>query len=99
MERHITDSREVFSALSLLLKLVHIFIIRNVPGVALYMSSLNHVRSLMVKAPFFAVHDSARKPSSSSALPVLTIQGNLLAGAFVSKLSLVLKAHVALIPI
>ncbi|GJJ07804.1 hypothetical protein Clacol_002009 [Clathrus columnatus] len=53
---------------------------RNIPGVALYMSSLNQVRSLMASMPYFTVYRPTHS-STSSALPVLTVQGNLFAGA------------------
>lgn len=57
---------------------------RNVPGVALYMTSLTQLRTIMAKSPYFGL---VRKNSSrdtlknASVLPSLTIQGNLLAGA------------------
>lgn len=60
---------------------------RNIPGVALYMTSLTQLRALMATSPYFA---SVRKHSTSgtvtsanntSVLPTLTNQGNLLAGA------------------
>lgn len=55
----------------------------NVPGIALYMTSLNHIRSLLATSPYFSV---IRTPSShasthASVLPSLTVTGNLLAGA------------------
>ncbi|KAH9971675.1 mitochondrial carrier domain-containing protein [Lactifluus volemus] len=56
-------------------------LIRNVPGISLYMSSLSQVRAFMACSPFFA---AVRKPGSeknASVLPVLTSSGNLLSGA------------------
>lgn len=49
------------------------------------MSSLNQVRSLMAQTAYFTIHDFTSTLGSSSALPALTIQGNLLAGAVVSR--------------
>ncbi|KAJ7283271.1 solute carrier family 25 member 38 [Mycena rebaudengoi] len=55
---------------------------RNVPGVALYMTSLTQLRTVMATSPYFA---QVRKPSdtarNASVLPKLTSQGNLIAGA------------------
>ncbi|KAJ7179598.1 solute carrier family 25 member 38 [Mycena filopes] len=53
---------------------------RNVPGVALYMTSLTQLRTVMATSPYFA---PVRSPDSKNAsvLPKLTSQGNLLAGA------------------
>ncbi|KAJ6612163.1 mitochondrial carrier [Mycena sp. CBHHK59/15] len=55
---------------------------RNVPGVALYMTSLTQLRTVMATSPYFS---QARKPSdtsrNASVLPKLTSQGNLIAGA------------------
>jgi len=58
-------------------------LIRNVPGVALYMTSLTQLRTKMATSPYFAL---VRKPANgtannSSVLPSLTSSGNLLAGA------------------
>ncbi|KAJ7667517.1 solute carrier family 25 member 38 [Mycena polygramma] len=53
---------------------------RNVPGVALYMTSLTQLRTIMATSPYFApvlVSDTR----NASVLPKLTSQGNLLAGA------------------
>ncbi|OCH87138.1 solute carrier family 25 member 38 [Obba rivulosa] len=59
-------------------------LLRNIPGVALYFTGLNHVRSILANSPYFA---AVRAPSSGlpqthrgSVLPRLTNQGNLLAG-------------------
>ncbi|KAI0366224.1 solute carrier family 25 member 38 [Pilatotrama ljubarskyi] len=57
-------------------------LLRNVPGVALYFTGLNQFRAFLATSPYFA---PLRAPSassySSSTLPKLTPQGNLLAGA------------------
>lgn len=54
----------------------------NVPGVALYMTSLSQIRTLMAKTSFFV---SSRSPGNSgtsgSVLPKLSSHGNVLAGA------------------
>ncbi|KAL1688923.1 solute carrier family 25 member 38 [Schizophyllum commune] len=63
-------------------------LIRNVPGVALYMTGLTQLRTLMARAPVFSVFQipiadgvvfDGRK--RTSVLPKLTPAGNLLAGA------------------
>ena len=55
---------------------------RNVPGVALYMTSLTQVRMLMAKTTFFvSSHSPHNSPKSGSVLPKLSAHGNLLAGA------------------
>jgi solute carrier family 25, member 38 len=53
---------------------------RNIPGIALYMTSLTQLRTTMTVLPMFR---SSQSPSSStvSALPTLSPTGNLLAGA------------------
>jgi hypothetical protein len=51
---------------------------RNVPGVALYMTSLTQIRSMLARNGYFTVTPPQR---SSSVLPALSSQGNLLAGA------------------
>ncbi|KAJ6516409.1 solute carrier family 25 member 38 [Mycena sanguinolenta] len=53
---------------------------RNIPGVALYMTSLTQLRTFMAKSPYFAPARSA-DTRNASVLPKLTSQGNLLAGA------------------
>ncbi|KAJ7896020.1 solute carrier family 25 member 38 [Mycena olivaceomarginata] len=53
---------------------------RNVPGVALYMTSLTQLRTVMATSPYFAPGLSS-DTRNSSVLPKLTSQGNLLAGA------------------
>jgi hypothetical protein len=52
---------------------------RNVPGLALYMTSLTQLRALMSTSPYFA--RVQKRPQNSSVLPALTSHGNLLAGA------------------
>lgn len=57
--------------------------LRNVPGVALYMTSLTQLRTVMATSPYFSrvrIH-ADRDLRNSSVLPSLTSGGNLLAGA------------------
>lgn len=55
---------------------------RNVPGVALYLTSLTQLRTLMATSPYFApVTQQSNRGLNSSVLPKLTSGGNLLAGA------------------
>ncbi|KAN0097870.1 Mitochondrial carrier domain containing protein [Tylopilus felleus] len=56
-------------------------LIRNVPGVALYFTTLTHLRSAMARSPYFSVATVTKKDDAKSVLPKLTNQGNLLAGA------------------
>ncbi|KAL1747797.1 solute carrier family 25 member 38 [Schizophyllum fasciatum] len=59
-------------------------LVRNVPGVALYMTGLTQLRAFMARAPLFsAVHaaPAAAAADRTSVLPKLTSTGNLLAGA------------------
>ncbi|KAF8432535.1 mitochondrial carrier domain-containing protein [Boletus edulis BED1] len=56
-------------------------LIRNVPGVALYFTSLTHLRSIMARSPHFSVPTVTTSGGKKSVLPKLTNQGNLLAGA------------------
>jgi solute carrier family 25 protein 38 len=54
----------------------------NVPGIALYFTSLSQFRGFMATSPLFsAVQKRDPERQSSSVLPVLTGPGNLLAGA------------------
>ncbi|TFK64908.1 solute carrier family 25 member 38 [Pluteus cervinus] len=58
-------------------------LIRNVPGVAMYMTTITQLRRFMASSPYFA---RVQRPSESanthaSVLPTLSAQGNLLAGA------------------
>jgi len=55
-------------------------LIRNVPGVAMYMTGLTQLRTVMAKSPYFAVVYSS-DTRNASVLPKLSSQGNLLAGA------------------
>lgn len=66
---------------------------RNVPGVALYMTSLTQIRTVMARSAHFvrrpahttsasaSAQTNANANGKSSVLPKLTTQGNLLAGA------------------
>ncbi|KAF5364307.1 hypothetical protein D9756_000910 [Leucocoprinus leucothites] len=58
-------------------------LIRNVPGVALYMTSLTQLRTWMATSSYFTVvhKRSTTDTTNSSVLPKLTSTGNLLAGA------------------
>ncbi|KAI0080829.1 mitochondrial carrier [Panus rudis PR-1116 ss-1] len=56
-------------------------ILRNVPGVALYFTSLNKIRTMMAQSPHFSTIRQSQANSHGSTLPKLTSQGNLLAGA------------------
>jgi solute carrier family 25 protein 38 len=53
----------------------------NVPGIALYFTSLSQVRGLMAASPIFATAQKRESGRHSSVLPTLTSSGNLLAGA------------------
>jgi solute carrier family 25, member 38 len=65
--------------------LIDHFLESNVPGVAMYMTSLTQLRTLMAQSPYFAhikkSPDGAGTNCNGSVLPSLTSQGNLLAGA------------------
>ncbi|TDL29024.1 mitochondrial carrier [Rickenella mellea] len=57
---------------------------RNVPGVALYMTGLTQVRTLLARSPLFAslrIPVQSERTTHASVLPKLSPQGNLLAGA------------------
>ncbi|RDB15461.1 Solute carrier family 25 member 38 [Hypsizygus marmoreus] len=57
-------------------------LIRNVPGVALYMTGLTQLRTIMATSPYFArVRKPTDRSKNLSVLPTLTSGGNLLAGA------------------
>ncbi|KAF8171814.1 solute carrier family 25 member 38 [Pholiota molesta] len=56
-------------------------LVRNVPGVAMYMTSLTQLRTLMARSPYFARIRTDAANKNGSVLPTLTSQGNLLAGA------------------
>ncbi|KAF8966399.1 mitochondrial carrier [Flammula alnicola] len=60
-------------------------LVRNVPGVAMYMTSLTQLRTFMARSPYFArvkkYPSGELSDKNGSVLPSLTSQGNLLAGA------------------
>ncbi|CAK5281259.1 unnamed protein product [Mycena citricolor] len=56
-------------------------LLRNVPGVALYMTSLTQLRARMARVPYFIQAQPTQNNGSGSVLPKLTSQGNLIAGA------------------
>lgn len=56
-------------------------LLRNVPGVALYFTGLNQFRAFLATSPYFAPLRAPSSSYSTSTLPKLTAQGNLLAGA------------------
>ncbi|EEB96246.1 hypothetical protein MPER_04648 [Moniliophthora perniciosa FA553] len=56
-------------------------LIRNVPGIALYMTGLTQLRTFMATSPYFAHVREIPDTKHSSALPKLTSQGNLISGA------------------
>ncbi|KAF9498247.1 mitochondrial carrier [Pleurotus eryngii] len=56
-------------------------LLRNVPGIALYMTSLTQLRTAMANSPYFARTDNVQATGNGSVLPKISTQGNLLAGA------------------
>ncbi|KAI6094477.1 solute carrier family 25 member 38 [Pisolithus croceorrhizus] len=57
-------------------------LMRNVPGVALYMTSLTRLRAVMAKSPYFAVQEMREtKDGVKTVLPKVSNKGNLIAGA------------------
>ncbi|KAF9643311.1 solute carrier family 25 member 38 [Thelephora ganbajun] len=56
-------------------------LIRNVPGIAMYMTGLSRIRFAMANSPYFAVVRTASPSKHSSTLPHLSTTGNLIAGA------------------
>ncbi|KAK7051324.1 hypothetical protein VNI00_004824 [Paramarasmius palmivorus] len=56
-------------------------LIRNVPGVALYMTSLTQLRTFMATSPYFAHVRELPDNKHASVLPKLSSQGNLISGA------------------
>ncbi|KAF9782124.1 solute carrier family 25 member 38 [Thelephora terrestris] len=56
-------------------------LIRNVPGIAMYMTALSRVRFAMANSPYFAAVRAAAPSENSSTLPRLSTTGNLVAGA------------------
>ena len=57
-------------------------LLRNVPGVALYFTGLTQFRGFLATSPYFAPLRAPSSSYSTSTLPKLTAQGNLIAGAF-----------------
>ncbi len=61
------------------------FFYRNIPGIALYMTSLTQLRAYMAQSPYFALvkeyPDGQALNRNTSVLPTLSMQGNLVAGA------------------
>ncbi|KAL0575367.1 hypothetical protein V5O48_006618, partial [Marasmius crinis-equi] len=55
-------------------------LVRNVPGVALYMTGLTQLRTFMATSPYFKGIQT-EETKHSSVLPKLTSQGNLVSGA------------------
>ncbi|KIY73203.1 mitochondrial carrier [Cylindrobasidium torrendii FP15055 ss-10] len=55
-------------------------LIRNVPGVAMYMAGLTQFRTALAASGYFTIAHSTSQ-SDKSVLPKLTAQGNLIAGA------------------
>ncbi|KAH7924839.1 solute carrier family 25 member 38 [Leucogyrophana mollusca] len=59
-------------------------LVRNVPGVALYMTGLTQLRAVMATSPYFTAvqqRQSLGVSNAPSVLPKLSSEGNLLAGA------------------
>jgi len=56
-------------------------LIRNVPGIAMYMTGLSRVRSAMANSPYFSAVRTTSPSEHSSTLPRLSTAGNLIAGA------------------
>ena len=56
-------------------------LLRNVPGVALYFTGLNQFRAFLATSQYFAPLHAPSSSYSTSTLPKLTVQGNLLAGS------------------
>jgi solute carrier family 25 protein 38 len=53
----------------------------NVPGIALYFTSLSQFRGFMAASPIFTSAQKRESGRHSSVLPMLTSSGNFLAGA------------------
>lgn len=51
---------------------------RNVPGIAVYFSTLQKIRGVMSRTTYFSIPQTSR---SQTTLPTISSQGNLLAGA------------------
>jgi hypothetical protein len=56
-------------------------LIRNVPGIAMYMTGLSRIRSVMANSPYFSAIRTTSPSEHSSTLPRLSTAGNLIAGA------------------
>ena len=56
-------------------------IIRNVPGIAMYVTEVSHVRLAMANSPYFAAVRIDPPSEHSSTLPRLSTAGNLISGA------------------
>ncbi|KZP19144.1 mitochondrial carrier, partial [Athelia psychrophila] len=56
-------------------------LLRNVTGVALYMTSLTQLRTVMSGSPYFATARTDVDGTHASVLPKLAVQGNLISGA------------------
>ncbi|KIK20668.1 hypothetical protein PISMIDRAFT_682066 [Pisolithus microcarpus 441] len=57
-------------------------LMRTVPVVALYMTSLTHLRAVLAKSPYFAVQEMREtKEGIKTVLPKVSNNGNLIAGA------------------
>ncbi|KAF7331633.1 Mitochondrial glycine transporter [Mycena kentingensis (nom. inval.)] len=55
-------------------------LVRNVPGISLYLTGLTQMRTALARSPYFSVPGSS-ETRNASVLPKLSTQGNLLAGA------------------
>lgn len=56
-------------------------LIRNVPGIAMYMAGLTRIRFAMANSPYFSAVRAVSPSEHSSTLPRLSTTGNLIAGA------------------
>ncbi|GJE83976.1 solute carrier family 25 member 38 [Phanerochaete sordida] len=57
-------------------------LLRNIPGVALYFTGLNQLRTVLSTSPYFTSMRKSETNTHGTTLPKLTSQGNLLSGAF-----------------
>ena len=67
------------------LSILTTYLDRNVPGVAMYMTSLTQIRTVMARSAYFVAQPTALSSNGNgkgkgSVLPKLTTQGNLIAG-------------------
>lgn len=87
MERNIAlfSAVKTMCYLFFIVLMLALFSYRNIPGIALYMTSLTQLRAYMAKSPYFALvgnhPDGKSTTKNTSALPTLTLEGNLIAGA------------------